>query len=1129
MRRLHSVTAFKPVRISFSLPWLTAASVVSLSLSLSLVVLLSILVVLFSIGVQARVALGQDSVAPSTTQASGASARLLKRVKSKRGVCLLLTDDVKLPVEFAQASKLLIYVRHNDREVTQQMKALASKNGLDIDRLVIEHGETSTLPFATNVVDAVVVENVTDKEVPQLKLAEVQRVLRPHGQAIIRAQHQASSQFKDVTQSLEHVAQWAKESGVVGFQTAVDNDATWFEFSKPEPAGIDEWTHWEKGPDNNPVSEDTVIRAPYMTQFLAKPFYIGMPAVTTAAGGRTFLAIGHISHHPREWNMLNKLIARNGYNGTVLWERDLPEGYLVHRSAFVASQDRFFMIDGKECLVLDPESGDEKERISIPGVDGFINWMVIHENVMYVMSGKTHAKVKTILGDRTFGGWSWEDLSEGYYGKSGDYKAEDIPWGFGDTVAAFDLESRKTLWVQRDVKLIDSRSLSMVNNRLFYLCPQQYMKCVDAKTGEIVWTNRDKEVVDLISEPGKNLVSTPGFKTQCIVVATPRALIIQGQTRQNVVAVSTADGYHLWTKKKFTNNPNAIYLDGDVILGVGERGSHVVIDPVSGEEKEDLGFMKRACTRLTATGDSLFCRGEGVLRYDRELGKVLVDGAQRPACNDGAMPAHGLLYMGPWQCDCNLSLIGLVAKCSAGDFQFGQEASGTERIWQSTNFGQVSTLEPTAQDWPTFRSNLDRSSSSNARIAPGNRKLAWVHAEKEEFKITSTVSAGDLAFFSSQDGKVRAVDRLSGETKWEFATGGPIQYPPSIDESRAYFGSADGYAYCVEASSGRLLWRFRAAPVERNIMVYGFLQSTWPVNSGVLVKDGVAYFAAGIIDQDGTHVYAVNSKTGELVWQNNTSGHLNPDLKKGVSVQGNLTILKGQLLLAGGNQVSPGVFDLKTGECKSQARAQGHPQANNGSFVGAYQGESVLVGGRIMHAAPENVSTKGNFQLFTQKGAYQMNGGGIAPAWNADTVAMVNLKHGKLSCCDAGKIAERIEKGYGDERPTAAAQRRWYNMAVSLERYDGIRWQSDMNEANKFEAVSLAVCPNAIVSVVRYQDRIRSQPTWRLVAFNDKNGAPIFQQLLRGEPLPGGLSVDRDGQILVTMLDGRILCYGAAN
>ena len=72
-------------------------------------------------------------------------------------------------------------------------------------------------------------------------------------------------------------------------------------------------------------------------------------------------------------------------------------------------------------------------------------------------------------------------------------------------------------------------------------------------------------------------------------------------------------------------------------------------------------------------------------------------------------------------------------------------------------------------------------------------------------------------------------------------------------------------------------------------MVYGKLSSTWPVNTGILVHENVACFGAGIVDHDGTYVTALDAATGELKWQNTTSGHLNEALRKGVSSQGNLT------------------------------------------------------------------------------------------------------------------------------------------------------------------------------------------------------------------------------------------------
>ena len=59
--------------------------------------------------------------------------------------------------------------------------------------------------------------------------------------------------------------------------------------------------------------------------------------------------------------------------------------------------------------------------------------------------------------------------------------------------------------------------------------------------------------------------------------------------------------------------------------------------------------------------------------------------------------------------------------------------------------------------------------------------------------------------------------------------------------------------------------------------------------------------------------------------------------------------------------------------------------------------------------------------------------------------------------------------------------------------------------------------------------QFRAQPQWFVVAFNKKTGAPFWRQELRAEPLPGGLLVDRNGQVVVTMLDGGLQCLGEAD
>jgi outer membrane protein assembly factor BamB len=557
----------------------------------------------------------------------------------------------------------------------------------------------------------------------------------------------------------------------------------------------------------------------------------------------------------------------------------------------------------------------------------------------------------------------------------------------------------------------------------------------------------------------------------------------------------------------------------------------VAVDPVSGSVIENLNFRKVSCARLTACPDSLFVRGEGTLRFDRASKRVFIDGAVRPGCNDGVIPANGMLYIGPWACDCNLSLIGAIAKCSAGNFRFDHVATEAERLRQAEgDLEKVASLEVKAADWPTFRADNQRTSSTATRLArqnvPKDKPAApsWTYVPKRVHVPTSPVSAGGLVFVAGQDGKVRALDARTGKIRWVFATAGPIKMPPTIWESRAYVGSSDGYVYALEAATGRLLWRFRAAPVERYIMVYGNLCSTWPVNTGVLVNDGVAYFAAGIIDCDGTYVYAVDAKTGKIKWQNNSCGHLNPELRKGVSAQGNLTIQGDQLLMAGGNQVNPARFDIKTGKCLNQSFDQGNPKAHHGKFVGVFLDKYPIIGGRHLYASPENVANKDRFLVHSGGSFLQMNFGGIPPAWSDKTVAMVNSRDGKLICCDGDKAVERIEKGL-----PRTATTKWYRwtLADALKGDNDIRWTTDLDQ-KEFEVVSLAVCPASVVAVVKFQNPRRAHPQWSLAAFNSQDGTPywFWRYPLPSKPLPGGLLIGSQGQVVVTMLDGSIRSFG---
>jgi len=131
------------------------------------------------------------------------------------------------------------------------------------------------------------------------------------------------------------------------------------------------------------------------------------------------------------------------------------------------------------------------------------------------------------------------------------------------------------------------------------------------------------------------------------------------------------------------------------------------------------------------------------------------------------------------------------------------------------------------------------------------------------------VSVGDSVYFSSSaDDKVYCLDASTGRERWGFFTEGPVRLAPTVWNGKVYFGSDDGYVYCLKAKDGELIWRYKAAPEERRIPGNGRIISAWPVRSGVLVDDGIAYFCAGLFPSEKVYLCALDARDGREIWKN---------------------------------------------------------------------------------------------------------------------------------------------------------------------------------------------------------------------------------------------------------------------
>jgi len=990
---------------------------------------------------------------------------IIRSAGVKAGLCVHVgVSDGRLTAALAEAGPFLVHGLAPDAVALEKGRSHIRQRGI-YGRASIEHGSFARLPYADNLVNLLVVDDLPGLLAKGLSLKDVVRVVCPGGVAYVGARSGTGLTAESLTATLT-------AAGVSGFNI-VKRDGVWARIRKPRPAGMDVWTHKTYDASGNCVSHDTAIGPLARLRWIAGPVwpmgtgYQVSNGGIVAAGGRTFHVTlnetANLNTVPQQRNQSWFLTARDAYNGLALWsrpiERRMTRDGQEFADALIAVGDRVYTVIGKHPVALDAATGTTLTtypREAPPGTK-----LLYHDGLL-VLAG-------------------------------------------GSRLCAFDPRSGTVRWAHR----IQARDLVIGEGRL-YLATRGHkaLAALDLNTGEERWRT--------------DLSAVEGKKKQLLFCQGGILVFVwerDWQTGHNgIAAFSTKDGKRLWdleyTSTRATWCHRVWFVDGLVWHRTGKAGM-AGVDPLTGTVKRQFvirGGYCGGCCRDIAT-ERYLVSTRPLNFFDWADGTLHGFRAGRHGCRAGVIVANGLLYSQPHGCKCvREALHGFVAFAPATTVDDRARApAGLVRPGTADHAaggrGEPRPAVTHHDDWPTYRHDAKRTGITAATV-PADLKVLWqVEVDDQRRptgplaqewlagwsvgdRLTAPVVADGTVFVGIVDAhRVVALDAATGEKRWAYTAGGRLDTPPTIYRGLCLFGSADGWVTCLRAKDGALVWRLRAAPAERRIPAFGQLESPWPVVGGVLVENDLAYFVVGRTSalEGGLIGYAVEPQTGRTVWRRRLEGALS-----------DLLVSDGATFrIAGG--ASAGIsFDLKTGKRTASIRS---------GFRWTFAGKI-----KTFWGGPNRVLDRSWRALSVNE---------TASHW-------MRIKQGYGPHEGQLVIGDPDRRRYFGFRFKSVHWSKVKDVSTEfgghLLAWQGTdtRWSVDVPPT--FQPESLIVA-GEVLFVAGPNDRFRRTPGGQLWVLSAKDGAILKQYALPKPPVAEGLAA-ADDRLYVAARDGTLLCYG---
>jgi len=803
--------------------------------------------------------------------------------------------DGKLTAELCPDDRYLVHGLDADAANVEQARRHVQSLGL-YGKVSIEQFSGPRLPYADNLVNLIVIRDTGH----EIRDDELKRVLAPRGVIV-------ASEGARIPHPVSRIG-----NGLVMF-------------TKPVPSNIDDWTHFRYSAEGNMVSQDELVGPPQHLQWISGPIFQRHHGIepsitaTVTSGGRIFYIIDEaplgFTGMPGQW----RLVARDAFNGVLLWKRDMSEwgsrawsywteshaarfNHPLHvRKRLIAKADRVYATLGFNSPITAMDAATGKTAMTYQGTD-YADEFVLRDGVLYVA-----------VNDGPQRPWPGEGVRPEPAGQRPE-PSEKRVW-------AIDAATGSLLWKSGSfsgsaAKIDRMASMRHLNLTVapggVFLIDEKHVVALDRQTGNEMW-RIDRLVLPRSEEQEANvgnlyhLLANENVHTvvyhdgRLFVLHLPPDRSMKHRLPPTLQALNAATGQELWrydaaTPIAYIEWPDVFAIGDTVWLPDRKEMTLIGLDTATGEEKVihsiekalNVGHHHRCYPNRASVNFAVLGR-RGAEFVDLESGELTLHHWLRTGCRSGHVLGNGLFYRPPDHCQCYMQFQprGFLAMSSSrapitqptsdsrlirgpaySSLPHPQGEGRGEETWGGDPHPATSSRSSPkgrGEDWPTFRHDPMRSAMATSPIPPAATR-SW--RVKLTGALSAPVVAGNKVFVASVDThQVIALDAATGEEAWSFTAGGRVDSPPTVWQGYALFGCRDGRVYCLRASDGALVWRFNAAPEDRRIVAFRQIESCWPVCGSVLVTGGTVYFVAGrtsMLDS-GVCAYSLDVATGRIL------------------------------------------------------------------------------------------------------------------------------------------------------------------------------------------------------------------------------------------------------------------------